>query len=158
MDHALVLGVVDRSHTRSRTAFDVIEQARSPEALVALEFGVGAGADRERTQQEVEGLPYGSHVGVGPEVPDPLALPPPHDRRTGPLLVDGHRQPRIALVILQPDVEPRLVLLDQIVLEQQGLGLGADHHPLDVVGLVDHLCCPRGQTGRVLEIGVEPLP
>ena len=50
-------------------------------------------------------------VAVGAEVADALALAPPDHRRPGPLVVDGHGQPRVALVVLQPDVEAGLVRL-----------------------------------------------
>ena len=89
-------------------------------------------------------LPDGPDVRVRAEVADPGALAAPDHRRPRPLVVDGQGQPRVALVVLQPDVEAGLELLDQVVLEEQGLGLGAHHHPLDVVGLAATIWAVRG--------------
>src|ERR1700722_6770825 len=125
---------------------------------MTVKFVVGAGSDGEGPQQQVQGVPDGAHVRVGAEVADTRSLPSPHHRGPGPFLVDGDGQPRIALVILQADVVARLELLDEVVLEQQGLALGADDHPFHVIGLLDHLSRPGAEGTRVLEIGVQPLP
>ncbi len=44
---------------------------------------------------------------------------------------------RKALVVPQDDVEPRPVLLDEVVLEQQRLGVGVGDRDLDVRDLLD---------------------
>ncbi len=142
---------------RPRAPLDVEQEAGAPQALVPAELGVGAGPHGERAQEQVERLADRPHVGIGTEVPHPAALSAPHHRRAGPVVADGDRQPRVALVVLQADVEPGLELLDEIVLEQEGLGLRVHHDPLHVVGLVDHLGGARGQAVRVLEVRVEPL-
>ena len=134
------------------------EQARPAQALVGPKLGIRAGPDRKRAQQQVERASDGPHVGVGAEVAHAAAFAPPDHRRLGPVVVHGQRQPRVALVVLEPDVEPRLELLDQIVLEQERLGLGPDDHPLDVVGGLHHLSGAPSQVGWILEVRVHPGP
>ena len=64
----------------------------------------------------------------------------------GPFLVERDREERVRLVVLQPDVEPRAVLLDEVELEEQGLDLVADLDPLD--GRPPPTIC-RVRSGRV---------
>jgi hypothetical protein len=127
----------------------VEQQARPAELVVAPELVVAAGADGERPQQQVEGLADGVGVGIGAVVADALALPPSHHRGAGPLVLHGHGEERVALVVAQPDVEPGPVLLDEAELEHQRLDLVADLDPLDGLGRRHH---GRG-AGR--EVGVE---
>ena len=87
-------------------------------------------------------------VAVGAEVADALALASPHHGRPRPLVVEGDGQPRVALVVLQPDVVAGQVGLDERVLEDEGLDLAVDHHPLDVVGLGHHLRRPGQRLAR----------
>ena len=125
---------------------------------MTLELGVRAGPDREAAQQQVEGLAQRPDVAVGTEVADPLALAAPEDDRARPLLVHGDGQPRVALVVLQPDVEAGLVGLDEGVLEDERVDLGGDHHPLDPVGQGHHLGGPGGQQRRVGPVVGQPVP
>ena len=148
--------VLDRGDARRDALLDVRVEARPPEPFVALELVVGAGADRERPQQEVERLADRVRVGERTEVADALALLPPHDQRPGPLLADGDREERVRLVVLQPDVEARLVRLDELVLEEERLDLVADLDPLDRLGRRDHLPGARQQRRRVAEVVVQP--
>ena len=127
---------------------DVRVEAGPTEALVAVELALGARADREGAQQQVERLPDRVGVGVGTEVADALALGAPHHHRPWPLLVEGDRQVRVGLVVLQPDVEAGPVLLDEVELEEQRLDLVADRDPLDRVGGVHHLRGALRQAGR----------
>ena len=71
------------------------------------------------------------------------------------VLVHRDRDVRIGLVVAQPDVEARLVLLDEVLLGEQRLGLGLDEDELDVVDRVDHLVVPRRH--RVGEVAGDPL-
>ena len=139
VDERHVLVVVDGADARRDALLDVRVEARATEALVAVELALGARADRERAQQQVERLADRVGVGVGTEVADALALGPPHHHGPRPLLVEGDREVRVGLVVLQPDVEPGPVLLDEVVLEEQRLDLVAHRDPLDRVGGVDHL-------------------
>jgi len=58
------------------------------------------------------------------------------------VLVQRDRDVWIRLVVAQPDVEARLVALDEVLLGEQRLGLGGGDQELDVVGRRDHLGRP----------------
>ena len=53
----------------------------------------------------------------------------------------------IGLVIAQADVEARLVLLDEVLLGEQRLGLGVDDERLDVVDHRHQIRCPARVLG-----------
>ena len=91
-------------------------------------------------------------MAVGAEVAHPFALAAPDHHRAGPLVVEGHGQPRIALVVLQPDVVPGQVGLNERMLQDQCIDLALHHDPLDVVGLGHHLGRAGQQFGRVLPV------
>ena len=131
---------------------DVEQQARPAEALVLVELRRAARADRERAQQLVERVADGVGVGVRAEVAGALALAAAHHQRPRPLLVDGHGEERVALVVAQADVEARVVLLDQRVLEHQRLDLVAHRRPLDRLGRRDHLRRARVHVAGVAEV------
>ena len=143
---------LDGAHAGARALLDVVQQAGPAQPLVAVELGLAAGAQGERAQQQVERLPDGVGVGVGPEVAHALALGPPHHRGPGPLVGDGHGQERVALVVDQADVEAGPVLLDQRELEHQRLDLVADLDPLDGLGRGHHLRRAGVQVRRALEV------
>ena len=105
VDQLAVRHLVDLADARTRALLDVVQQARPAEALVLAELGRAAGADRERAQQLVERVADGVGVGVGAEVAGALALAAAHHQRPRPLLVDGHGEERVALVVAEPDVE-----------------------------------------------------
>ena len=64
----------------------------------------------------------------------PCASAPRITMRPRPLLVEGDGEVGVGLVVLQADVEPGPVLLDQVELEEERLDLVADGDPLDRVG------------------------
>jgi hypothetical protein len=149
----LLVGLpVDLAHARPGALLDVEQQAGSAEPLVAAELVVRAGAQREGPQQQVEGLADGVGVGVGAEVLGALALAAPHHHRPGPVVGDGDGEERVALVVAEPDVEAGPVLLDQVVLEHEGLDVVADLDPLDGLGRGHHLGRARVHVARVLEV------
>jgi len=78
-DKAVVVFAPDGPDARRRALLDVRVQARAPEAVVAIELGLRARADRERPQQEVERLPDGVRVREGPVVANALPLGAPHE-------------------------------------------------------------------------------
>ena len=66
------------------------------------------------------------------------------------VLVHRDRDVRVRLVVAQPDVEARPVLLDEVLLGEQRLGLGRDEHELDRLDRVDHLVgAARHRVGEV---------
>ncbi len=71
------------------------------------------------------------------------------------ILVERDRDVRVGLVVAQADVEARLVLLDEVLLGQQRLGLGVDDERLD---LVDHRHqVAAGPRARIGEMRGDPL-
>ena len=94
---------------------------------------VGAAAHGVEPADDGERFPELRDVGVRPEVPGAGEIAPAGDEHAGERLRDGHRDGGVALVVLEPHVESRPVLLDQIVLEQERLGL-APHHDRVHVG------------------------
>jgi hypothetical protein len=70
-------------------------------------------------------------------------------------LVHRDRDVGIGLVVAQPDVEARLVLLDEVLLDEQRLGLRADEDELHRVDRIDHL--ERAARHRIGEMAGDPL-
>jgi hypothetical protein len=81
-----------------------------------------------------------------------VALAGEVDPRIG--LVERDRDERIRLVVAQPDVEARLVLLDEVLLGQQRLGLAAHEQEVDRLGHLDHLHLAAGHA--VGEVAGDP--
>ena len=129
---AHVLGIVlgaDQVDARPAAALDLIFQTG---AGTIVEDGVLALAHREDLLQQVQGLADGVAADEGTEEAI-LALGGAAMKGQARKGV-GHRQADVgvALVVTQQDVEARLQGLDEIVLQQQGLALGAGHGDLDV--------------------------
>ncbi len=59
------------------------------------------------------------------------------------LLSDGQLQVEVVLIVLEPDVESRPVVLDEVALEDQRLNLICAPHELEVVDAPHHLVDPR---------------
>ena len=156
-DSGVVLGC-DLPDARATALLDVEEEARPAHALVLAELRVATGPGREGTQQQVEGLPDGPGVAIGPEVPDPPLPLSPGDHRTRPLVAHRHRQERVGLVVLQVDVEARPVLLDEVELQHQGLKLVGDLDPLHRGRLVEHLGRTVGHPVPPPEVAVQAVP
>ena len=146
-----------RPDARGGALADVAEQAGAADLAGPLEDAGGAGACREDPGEGVEGLADRPGVGVGAEVADALALGPAHDLQPRELLVQRDREARIALVVAVADVEARVELLDPVVLELEGLDLGADDGPVDARRRRHHLAGARVQAGDVGEVAVQPL-
>ena len=157
LDEHLVVGRGHRADARARAAFDVVEETRPPEPLVAGELRVRAGPDRERPHEHVEHLPGGVGLGVRAEIARALAPRAPHERDARPGLVRRHGDVGVALVVDEPDVEVRPVRLDQAVLEHDRLDLGAHLDPLDRARPLEHLLRAGVELGRVAEVAGEPL-
>lgn len=79
----------------------------------------------------------------------------PRGKQAGESLIfDAY--PWVALVILQQDIEARLMFFNQGVFQQQGIKLRGRFNDLDVCNALDQ----QGQSGRLMglaEIGANPL-
>ena len=80
----------------------------------------------------------------GPEVGAVAAVALAREVHPREVLVEADRDVRVRLVVAQPDVEARLVLLDEVLLGEQRLGLGVHDERLDVI---DHRHQIAARTG-----------
>src|SRR5258708_34825946 len=71
----------------------------------------------------------------------------------------GHRelQVEVVLVVLEPDVEARPVVLDEAALENQGVHLIGCRDELEVGGPTSHLGAARGLCVSGSEVGAQPV-
>ena len=131
----VVLG--DGRDARALAALDVIQEARTLEGADAVLDVDRAGPEREEPADQVHQFVDARRRGVRPEVAAAVVdqLARPLDPRE--LVAEGDLDVRVALVVLEPDVEARPVALDQVGFEQQGLRdrVGLGH--LDVDDPVD---------------------
>ena len=96
----------------------LIWYSRHGRAAVA-EHRVAAGAQREDLADGVERLAHGRRAVERPEVAAAVLDDAPRDQHARPRSLHRDLDADVALVVLQPDVVARLVLLDQVVLEDQ---------------------------------------
>ncbi len=95
----------------------------------------GAGAQFVRFREEIHQIARVHHGTVGAEVPVPLALlDAPGNEHPGELLA-GDANPGIGLGILEENVVLGFVLLDEVVLQKEGIGLGIHYGELGVGNL-----------------------
>ena len=125
LDVVGVLLLGDLADAGGLAAADVEVQA-GPE--LSLEDGLGgdvqvAGAQGIGLAEEVHEVPRVHHAAVGTEISVPMGLVDASGDEHPRELVPGHADPGIGLGILQEDVVAGLVLLDEVVLQQQGIGL-----------------------------------
>ena len=135
VDDGAVLGLVDAADAGRRAALDLVLQA-GPGA--GREHAVGAGAQREGALQGIERAVDRGGRGEGAEI---LVLRVAHAAMLGelrPFGVAADDDVGERLVVAQQHVEARLEALDQVVLEQQGLGLAAGDRELHGLGARDH--------------------
>src|SRR5262249_34205905 len=127
------LGVLlrrDLEDAGRRTAADLMEDA-GPVAVV--EDVIRAGPELEVAVDDPQRLPDAARARIGAEVHRPVALEAAHHLQTRPLVARIQPQADEVLVVLEEDVERRLVALDELVLEEESLLLVAHHHRVDVL-------------------------
>ena len=112
-------------------ALDVVVEARR--ARAAPRLGPLAGAEQEDLAEQVERAAHALGARVRAEVGAlaPVALA--REVHAREVLVEADRDVRVGLVVAQPDVEARPVLLDEVLLREQRLRLGVDDQRLDLV-------------------------
>jgi hypothetical protein len=128
---------VDRLDAGTLAALDVIEQAGPLQGALALADVDRAGPEREQPPDEVHGLVHARGGGIRAEVAAAVVgqlARPLHARE---VVGQGDLDVRVALVVLEPDVEARPVALDEVRLEQQRLRDRVGERVLDVDNLVD---------------------
>jgi len=154
VDHAPVIGLALITDARGPAALDVVVEARAGGRLarqipVTRPHGENATDDPERLAQR-------GHVGVGPEKARPRHGHATHHQHPRKRLSQRHGDARVALVVGEADVEPRLVLLDEIVLEQQRLRLVRDDDRLEVGDLRDECRALRRGAAVGTEVARHP--
>ena len=132
---------------------DVVVEARPVDAVERLGC---AGAGGKHSLQEREGAAHGADVGVRAEV---LAAVVHEGARRNDAWegVGGDADVGELLVVAQPDVVARPVLLDEVALEDESLDLGGGHHVVEVLDPGHERLGLRGQLGSGAEIGADPI-
>jgi hypothetical protein len=96
----------------------------------------GAGPHREDPPDNLQRLAKRRHVGIGAEIAGAGNRDPPHHQHARERLGERHGDLRITLVVTQPNIEFRLVFLDQRILQQQRLCFVRDNDRLEVGNLL----------------------
>ena len=141
----------DVADARPGATLDLVEQTR-PSAIG--EHRVFAGAQAKHLLQQLDRFLHGPGTRVRPEITMPFIDRAPvvrqprktarhHRGLRSSSARSGDLQIRVALVVAKQDVVARLESLDQVVLEQQRLGLGAHNGRLHAHDLADHVTDAR---------------
>ena len=149
----LLLGAV--GGTGRDAALDVEVEAG---AWVFPRYLLRAGAVGEEFLQQVEGSAHGTRACIRPEVACAILLDAPCNVDARPRVLDIDLEVRVALVVLQADVEEGLMALDQRRLEDERFpGVGADD-VLEVLDLGAQGAGLRLQAAGRAEIRAHPVP
>ena len=92
-------------------------------------------SDGEDASDHAKRSPQHPHIGIRTEELRALDVETSYDQHSRKRLPQGHRDPRITLVVPKLDVEFRLIFLDQIVLEKQSLRLARRYDRLEILKL-----------------------
>jgi hypothetical protein len=106
-----------------------MQGARQPPVL---RESILATPNRVQPANDGEGATQLAHVGVRSEVAGTRNVPFPGDQYSRKGLGEGYGNGRIALVVLEANVEAGPVLLDEVVLEDERAGLTRHHDGLHV--------------------------
>ena len=144
-DRGGIAGAVDMADAGPRTPLDLVEQA-GPRP--AVEHRVRAVAQKERLLKLVQRPVHGARTGEGPEIDALLGLGATVllDLRKGVIL--GDEDVGETFVVAQKHVVLGLELLDQVLFEQQRLGLGPGGEEHHRGGVPDHPVDPSRMPPR----------
>src|SRR5712692_1763973 len=142
----------DQSYAGRGAPADLVQQA-GPRSV--LEHRVLAGAQPEHPLQQLDALAHRARVGKRSEVAVGLVHRAAVKAKAWKFPA-AHHQVGIGLVVAKEDVVARRERFDEIVLEDQGFGLGAGDRDLDVGNLRQHHGDARPVLG-LLEIGRDAL-
>src|SRR5579859_3518620 len=119
------------------TAFDVVLQTRPQ--VVAGEIDL-AGRDKKAAMDEIDN-PVGQIAGeIGPVIDAAVFAQSARDVNPRKALTQRELDVGISLVVAQKDVEPGLLLLDQVIFQRQGFFVVGDYDVFDVD------CLPQQRT------------
>ena len=116
-------------YARRYALSDLVVQTR---AGAAVEHRIRTRANGKHAIEPAEGLPDGLAGGVRPEVESLVFARAPHHRQARIALPRVEPQVNVVLVIPQVDIEPRLVFLDEGVLEDESLFFGVGDQKVDI--------------------------
>ncbi len=116
-----VVGLRDGRDARALAALDVIQEARPLEGLDPVDDVDRAGPEREEAADQVHRLVDARRGRVWAEVAAPVVDQLARALDAREVVRVGHLDIGIALVVLEPDVEPRPIPLDEVRLKQEGL-------------------------------------
>ena len=154
LDVGAVVVLRDGLDARALAALDVVQEARPLERALPVLDVDRAGAEREQPADEVHRLVHARRRGVRPEVAAAVVheLARPLDARE--VVAQRDLDVRVALVVLEPDVEAGLEPLDEVRLEEQRLRHAVDLGHLDVRDPVDDAADPVDLSARRLLLPV----
>ena len=116
-----------------------------------------AGGQAQGLAQRVDDPLTGPPAAIGAEVPGPVLRHLGGQREPGVVLVDAQPDIGVALGVLEQDVVPRHMPLDEGALQHQGLELRLDHDDVEVVDLGHHGPGLHVVPGLVLEVLAHPV-
>ncbi len=154
LEVARVVLLRDQADARRGAALDLVLQAR-PAPI--LEVTVLAAPELEELLELAQRLAHRARVRVRAEQLRFARARTAVEREPRKGVIRGQLDVRIALVVAQHDVEPRPMLLDQVVLEHQRFGLGARDRDLDARDRAHHRDGLRVLRAPALEIARHAL-
>src|SRR5450759_755290 len=153
VDPRLVVLRADPPLAWTWAALDVEVEAN----LALLENLVRAGPERKQLPDRFDGAPQRLGGGIRAEVPRAIVLHPARVVDARKLFGDRQLQIEVVLVVLEPDVEARPVVLDEVALEDQGLHLVGGRDELEVRRLAHELGHPGGLRVPRVEVLAQPV-
>ncbi len=152
LDALAVLGLGRVSDAGGRAELELVFEAG---ALPVAEDGLLAAPDEEVLVDQVDGRAGPSGRAERPEIARAVRFDLAAEVDPGPGLAGRHLEVGEALVVLELQVEPGLVLLDVVVLEEDRLLLGAGQDVVDVVRLAENAADLDVGIGQ--KVGADPV-
>ncbi len=150
VDHSAVLLFTLKPDARSLAPADVVVEACAFGPLTGQV--VSTRANRVQPLHHFQGLAHRPDGRVRAEVSAPVVHDAARHVDPGERLPYGHLDVRVLLVVPEKDVEPWPMLLDEVGLEDQRLGLRAHHDRLQSLDVPHHLAVLRAQVRVRLEV------
>ncbi|MBV8263427.1 MAG: hypothetical protein JOY87_06365 [Candidatus Eremiobacteraeota bacterium] len=129
---------------------NMVLQARPP--VIDADVVILASAQREDFADEVDDVAQSARIAERAEIAAAVTHELAREDDARERLAQRHLQIGILLVVLEPDVERRLVLLDEIALEQQRFALVAHDDRADLDRALDHGIGPYAVRPACLKI------
>ena len=138
---------------------DVVQEARSLERPLAVLDLDGAGPEREEPADEVHRLVDAGRRRVRPEVAAAVVGELARAFHAREVVTEGDLDVRVALVVLEADVEARLEPLDEVRFEEERLRHGVGDGVLDLRHPVDDAAdaVDLARRRRLLPVGADPV-